>query len=94
MTIRFVDPRGVPSRPADPYRLSLTLEQPRTIGLLANNFPDSVTFLDELETVMREAFPSVLTRRYAKPNASDVATAELMATITNECDGLITAYGH
>jgi hypothetical protein len=94
MTIQFVDPRGVPSRPADPYTLTLSVSQSQTIGLLANNFPDSVTFLDELEVVLRESFPHITTRRYAKPNASDVATASLMNTITSECDGLITAYGH
>jgi hypothetical protein len=94
MTIQYVDPRGVPSRPVDPYGLSLALGQPLTMGLLANNFPDSITFLDELEAVIGESFPSITTRRYAKPNASDVATEQLMATIASECDGLITAYGH
>jgi hypothetical protein len=94
MTIRFVDPRGVPSRPVDPYVLSLDREGPRTVGLLANNFPDSVTFLDELEAVMHNSFPTITTRRYAKPNASEVASEQLMATIMSECDGLITAYGH
>ena len=95
MTIRFVDPRGIPARPADPYQLTADLSAPGvTIGLLANNFPDSVTFLDELEKVMNETMPSVRTLRYAKPNASDTATAELLADIVRDCRAVVTAYGH
>jgi hypothetical protein len=94
MTIQFVDPRGVPSRPADPYVWSLKLTPNATIGLLANNFPGSVAFLDEVEAAIHHEYPELRTRRYAKPNASDTATGALMATIESECDGLITAYGH
>jgi hypothetical protein len=94
MTIQFVDPRGVPSRPMDPYGLSMQLEPNKTVGLLANNFPGSVAFLDEVESAIHTQYPQIKTKRYAKPNASDTATAALMGTIKTECDGLITAYGH
>jgi hypothetical protein len=94
MTLQFVDPRGVPSRPADPYVLSLELTPTTTIGLLANNFPGSVAFLDELEQAIHSSYPELATKRYAKPNASDTATTMLMSTIEAECDGLVTAYGH
>jgi hypothetical protein len=94
MTIQFVDPRGVPSRPADPYVLSMQLIPGSVVGLLANNFPGSVAFLDEVESAMHVQYPAIKTKRYAKPNASDTATATLMSKIESECDGLITAYGH
>jgi hypothetical protein len=94
MTIQFVDPRGVPSRPADPYVLSMHRTAGSVVGLLANNFPGSVAFLDEVEAAMHVQFPELKTKRYAKPNASDTATATLMSMIESECDGLITAYGH
>jgi hypothetical protein len=94
MTIQFVDPRGLPSRPADPYAHSMQLKPESVVGLLANNFPGSVAFLDELESAMQAQYPQIKTKRYAKPNASDTATTTLMSTIESECDGLITAYGH
>jgi hypothetical protein len=94
MTIQFVDPRGIPSRPVDSYLLALELKPDATVGLLANNFPGSVAFLDELETAIHTQYPLLKTKRYAKPNASDTATATLMNTINDECHGLITAYGH
>jgi hypothetical protein len=95
MTLRFVDPRGVPARPTDPYLLSADLTAAGcTVGLLANGFPDSVTFLDELELVLNEQLPTVRTLRYAKPNASDIADDQLLAGITRECRAVVTAYGH
>ena len=95
MTVRFVDPRGVPAPSLQCYELRADFSAPGfAIGLLANNFPDSVTFLDELEKVLHEQFPAVPTRRYAKPNASDVATDQLLEGITRECRAVVTAYGH
>jgi len=95
MTVRFFDPRGVPAPPLQRYELGADFSAPEfTIGLLANNFPDSVTFLDELELVLNEQYPAVHTKRYAKPNASDVATDKLIEGITRECRAVVTAYGH
>ena len=95
MTIRFVDPRGVPARPVDPYHLTADLSiDGCTVGLLANNFPDSVNFLDELEQVLNETMPSLRTLRYAKPNASDTATVALLDEIVRDCRAVVTAYGH
>ena len=95
MTVCFVDPRGVRAPPLQRYDLSADFSVPKfTIGLLANNFPDSVTFLDELEMVFNERYPAVHTKRYAKPNASDVATDQLIEGITRECRAVVTAYGH
>ena len=95
MTVRVFDPRGVPAPPLQRYELGADFSAPEfTIGLLANNFPDSVTFLDELELVLNEQYPVVHTKRYAKPNASDVATDKLIEGITRECRAVVTAYGH
>ncbi len=94
MTIRFVDPRGIQAKPADPYDLTVAVSSETVIGLLANNFHDSVSFLDELEGALKAQYPQIATRRYAKRDASDIASAELLETIRSECHGLITAYGH
>ena len=86
MTIEFHDPRGEQRRASEAYALALDCEAAVTIGLLANGFPDSVAFLDAVE--------SALVRRYAKPGASAPASADLVARIAGECDALVTAYGH
>ncbi len=94
MTIQYVDPRGVPAKPADPYELGVSLGPDTVVGLLANNFHDSIAFLDEVEAALHAQYPSIATKRYKKRNASDIASDDLLAKIRSECHGLITAYGH
>lgn len=94
MTIQFVDPRGVPAKPADPYALTVSLNAETVIGLLANNFHDSVAFLDELEATLHARYPALKTKRYQKRNASDIASDEMLSDIKTQCHALITAYGH
>jgi hypothetical protein len=96
MMIEFHNPEGVRRTPAIPYDLSLNLtESPTaTVGLLANGFPDSVAFLDAVETVLQRRCPQVLIMRFDKGNASIVAPADLVTEMVDHCDGLIAAYGH
>ena len=94
MTIQFHDPRGETRVAPQPYDLSLPdLDEP-VIGLLANGFPDSVAFLDAVETALAEARPNARFVRYLKPGASAPADDALVARIATECDALVTAYGH
>ena len=94
MTIEFHDPRAKPATPASPYLLSADLNDDITIGLLANGFPDSETFLDEVDQVLSEKLPTANIKRYNKQNASVPANDALMDKIVNECDVFLSAYGH
>lgn len=78
----------------DPYRLAADLDGPLTVGLLANGFPDSVAFLDQVEASMREALPHLSWRRYDKGDASAIASDQLIDGIAAECHAVVTAYGH
>lgn len=94
MALEFIDPRGETRVAAEPYLPRHALDDAVTIGLLANGFPDSVAFLDAVETALAAELPCAGFRRYAKPGASAPATPELVETIAAECDALVTAYGH
>ena len=43
---------------------------PVDIGLLANGFPDSVAFLDQVQAALAEALPEARFHRWDKGNAS------------------------
>ena len=94
MTIEFHDPRAQPAIPATPYQLSAQLDTDITIGLLANGFPDSETFLDEIDRVLTQALPTVVIKRYNKHGASVPANDTLMDQIASQCDVFLSAYGH
>ena len=94
--IEYHNPEGVRSTPAMPYNLSLSLgaSSEATLGLLANGFPNSVNFLDAVESALLSRCPRLAIKRFDKGNASIVAPTELVAELVNSCDGLIAAYGH
>lgn len=97
--MEFVDPRSPNADPADPYELSIELSADAdagqiTIGLLANGFPDSVAFLDHVETALGQRLPEVRFARYDKGNASIVAPDAMLDEITERCDAVVAAYGH
>ncbi len=94
MTLSYHDPRGATRVEPQAYTCRHDLDGSPTIGLLANGFPDSVAFLDAVETALAQALPQANFRRYAKPGASAPADATLVRSIAAECDALITAYGH
>lgn len=94
MPISFIDPRGRAQQAAQAYTCKHALTGEPVIGLLANGFPDSVAFLDAVETALAAVLPDASFRRYAKPGASAPATAELVTQMAAECDALVTAYGH
>jgi len=94
MSISFHDPRGDTRVAAEPYSCQHPLKDGAVIGLLANGFPDSIAFLDAVEQALTKAQPSIQVKRYRKPGASAPAEPELVARIAEQCDALITAYGH
>lgn len=94
MTLEYLDPRATRLAPPEAYRLSATLDGPLTIGLLANGFPDSVAFLDAVESALGARLPAARFRRYDKGNPSIPATAALLGQIVGECDVVASAYGH
>lgn len=94
MTVQFLDPRAAPAAAPEPYDLSVDVDAPVTIGLVANGFPDSERFLDHVEQALSETLPHAAMRRYRKHNLAAPVGDELLATIAAECDALIGAYGH
>jgi hypothetical protein len=95
MTVQFLDPRAEPGMPVDPYELVIDLRSgPVEIGLLANGFPDSVNFLEEVEAALAAALPEARFHRYNKGNASIAAPDALLGEITAQCQAVVAAYGH
>ena len=95
MTVRFLDPRAEPGLPAEPYvlRLDPAVEQP-VIGFLANRFPGSVEFAGHLGDALAKLLPTAEMRQYAKDDASQRASDQLLDGIAAECHAVITLYGH
>ena len=96
--VRFLDPRAEPGLPIEPYERSLDLalsaDQPITVGLLANGFPDSVNFLDHVQNALAELLPGLSFRRYDKGNASAPAPDAMLDDIAQNCAAAVAAYGH
>jgi len=94
MTVEFHDPRAEPLTPAEPYEPRADLSAPQVVGLLANGFPDSDTFLEAMEGALAGRLPGATFRHYNKRNASIPANAEMLEQIRTECSAAIAAYGH
>lgn len=93
--VEFLDPRAEPSAPIEDYECSLDLHGDGvTLGLLANGFPDSVAFLDHVESALSVSHPAVSVRRYDKGNPTISAPDDLLSSIAADCSGVIAAYGH
>lgn len=94
MSIRFHDPRGASRVAAEAYSCKSALDGTPLIGLLANNFPDSIEFLDAIERAISTTLPAARFARYVKASASAPADDRLLSRIVGECEALVTAYGH
>ena len=64
------------------------------IGFLANGFPDSVNFLNELQDAMQAIEPGISVHAYNKGNASVPASTEMLDEILGDCQAVVAAYGH
>jgi hypothetical protein len=99
MAIRFLDPRAQPSAPISPYEAkldwSLGHNEPLSIGLLANGFPDSDTFLETVEIALRNVLAKDTVFSFTnKGNASAPASKEMVEAIAANTHAVVTAYGH
>ena len=96
MTIQFHNPKGASAVAETAYELSISLARGSNacVGLLANGFPDSEQFLGLIEKSLLKLSPGLTIRRYNKGNASIPASDGLLASISDECQALVTAYGH
>jgi len=92
--MEFLDPRGVPSRPIEPYERRADLCDGERVALFANGFPDSVAFLEHVEKALSHELPEVEFVRLDKGNASALASDEHLSTIADSCSAVVAAYGH
>ncbi len=94
--VDYHDPRAEVNVENFPYNLGITLRgsNQTTVGLLANGFPDSENFLDQIAEVLMEREPGLKLERYNKGNASIPASQEILDRINNDCQAVIAAYGH
>ena len=95
MTVRFLDPRAEPGAPVEPYLLGVDLQAGAVdIGMLANGFPDSVAFLDQVAASLGEVLPEARFHHFDKGDASIVVPDDLLADVTERCQAVVAAYGH
>jgi len=94
--IEYHNPEGQVNVEIQAYTLStkVTGANAISIGFLANGFPDSENFLNELELAIQEIEPGVEVHSYNKGNASIPASDEMLRQIKGECQAVIAAYGH
>lgn len=94
--IKYLNPEARVGVDETPYDLSIQVDgaESTSIGLLANGFPDSVEFLDELGSALQALRPGITVHAYNKGNAAVPANEQLLGEIGGECVGVIAAYGH
>lgn len=94
--VDFLDPRALPSAPIEAYNARIDATAgPISIGLLANGFPDSVSFLTEIEHALNRELPNAIEfHHYNKGDASIVAPDEMIERIAEACQAVVAAYGH
>jgi len=93
--ITFHDPRAEPGAPVEAYELSIDVQaQPVTIGLVANGFPDSEEFLDQVEKALAVEVPTASFRRWNKHNASSTISDAMLEEVVADCQAVVAAYGH
>ena len=93
--VTFHDPRANPGAPVEPYELAIDASaQPITVGLVANGFPDSEAFLDQIEKAMAITMPNASFRRWNKRNASSIISDEMLDDVVESTDAVVAAYGH
>lgn len=93
--VTFVDPRGVPATPVEPYDLTIDPAAPGLrVGLLANGFPDSVRFLGTVGDALAERLPGAAFELFDKRDPTTVVGDHLRDDIAERCDVVVAAYGH
>jgi hypothetical protein len=95
MSVNFLDPG--PGAPHETLEYDLRLRPSGgsvRIGLLANGFPDSTAFLEEVRSALREQRPEASFVLYTKPRLGTPITEEEMKQRFAGCNALVVALGH
>lgn len=94
--IEYHNPEASVGVPEHTYELGCTLRGQSGIklGLLANGFPDSVNFLEELGNSIQRLEPGLELIAFNKGDASSPANDDLISEVTADCAAVIAAYGH
>ena len=94
--IEFLNPDAAVGVEQTPYNLSVSVDgsAQTTIGLLANGFPDSVEFLNQVGEAVARRRPGINLKAYNKGNATIAAPEKLLGEIGGDCVGVIASYGH
>ena len=92
--MEFLDPRGAPVAPIEPYRGRAPLAAGETVALFANGFPGSVEFLEHVGAALAQAAPGIQVKLWNKGNASALASEQHLGEIQAECTAVVAAYGH
>lgn len=89
--IEFLNPDADVGIEDTPYDLSVKVDggNATTIGLLANGFPDSVPFLDEVGKAIGRLRPGINLKAYNKGNATIAAPEKLLGEIGGDCVGAV-----
>ena len=90
----FLDPRGSPVAPVEPYCGRTALAAGETVALFANGFPDSVAFLEHVGAALTRVIPGLTVKLWNKGNASALASEQHLGEIQAECTAVVAAYGH
>jgi hypothetical protein len=93
--IEFHDPRASTEAAVIPYTLAIDIEAHPdvTVGFLANGFPDSDVFLQEVASALTK-WTGIQAKHWNKGNASIPVSPTMLEEIRHGCDALIAAYGH
>ena len=94
--IEYHNPAAQVVLEVEPYTLSASVTGSKeiSIGFLANGFPDSENFLNEIQKAMQAIEPGIEVCSYNKGNASMPANEEMIFKIKSECQAVVAAYGH
>jgi len=94
--LEFHDPRAPIGVQREPYGLGIDLMRMNDpcMAFLANGFPDSERFLENVAEAMERLLPRLTVRAYNKGNASIPAPPEMLDEIQANCHAAVAAYGH
>ena len=93
--IEFHNPEAASAVEPAPYDLALPVRGKTVdIGLLANGFPDSESFLTHLAEALQKLEPGIRFNSFNKGNPTIPAGDDLLNDVKTGCAGVIAAYGH
>jgi len=93
-TLEVLNPRGeIPSLPVFGLVPRIADLSGKKIGLIDNRKAGANYFLDAVEELLKQKFPSTTILRFRKPNAVIVATPKFYPMVAEKCDAFIWAIG-